>query len=98
MNEDPTIIGRVNVVYEDEAIVTLHFMEQNYTVDATCNSKLLDEKGIKVNDEFQVKFNRVDGGVKAELVYLPPKEITKEQVMEIRNMFKDKWNNLDNLL
>lgn len=81
-------IGRVNGVSGDYANVSITPENSMEILDSQCPNWMLEQSGIKVGDEFRLS---IDDG-KAAFTRLPPKEITRERVEEIRKGFLNRWN------
>jgi len=85
------IIGRVENINKDVAYVTLFYPVTGERLESRCSSSILLEKGISKGNEFKVDFVEKEGKLVAEISFLPPKEVSKEDMDEILNIGKD-WN------
>lgn len=84
MSNSISFIGRVECFVNDQARVTLINEQTKEQLESECTIEILNENGIGEHDEFRCE---VANGF-AKLTRLVPKEISKEQLDEIRNKCK----------
>lgn len=87
-----SFFGRVESVGEDSAAVIMKNETTGESLESRCDLEVLRENGLQQGDEFRCEVVRAKGTATTRITRLPPKEVTKEQVRQVRLEFEERWN------
>jgi hypothetical protein len=87
-----SFLGRVESISEKHAIVLLVNEATGESQESQCDLEVLQENHLEPGDEFRMEVVRTGGKTMTQILPLPPKHVSREELEGFRREFEERWN------